>query len=951
MRASVLNKLLLFASVIALGALASAPTAGASFGYVGGLNMHGGGTSGNLLQLDAPQGIARAATGEFFVTDSQNFRILKFSSSGEFILEWGSQGSANGEFSYPNGVAVSPTTGDVWVSDSGNNRLQRFDQSGGYLGQVGGSGAGDGQFNYIGGVTVDGSGVVYATDINNNRVQYFTDAGVYSGQWGTAGSGNGQFNKPNGISVASDGAVYVVDRLNYRVQYFAPTTHAFAGKWGCNCSGDGNFVAPLGIFVDKSASPNEVYVSNDYFDHRIQRFSLTGTFLGKWGPEATLTPGSALGDLSSPSGIYVDSAHNAYVVDPGNYRIQRFSNANSTPTGVEAWGTRGDGTGQFSSPQGVAAAPDGSVYVTDVSNHRVQHVSASGAQLHVWGSTGTGNGEFGQLGGVARAPSGDIYVLEYSNEAGDADTSRVQRFSSSGVYVSQWSDVGAFGKLSYARDLDIDGAGNVYVSDGGNRRVAKFAADGTYITRWGQQGVGDNNADFQYNDGIAVNSAGTEVFVVDQQSQRIKKFDGTGAFLAQSGPHTWAGSTVDGAFNYASDIDVDPVSGDLYVADSWNYRVQRLTPGFVFVSKFGQRGRDASEFNYQAFISFDPNGYLWVADRENDRVQRFGDAPTVQIVAPSAASVTSDATPPLDYIVSDAAASCDLGDGTDLGPYTDGPQTATVTCTNLRGNGSATANFTVDTTAPVVGVSAPDGLTSDNTPPVAYTVNDAIDSSPSCDVVNGSSLPAQADGAHTVTVTCTDDAGNSGSATANFTVDTAGPVVDITTPSGSTTDDTPVVAYAVNDAIDPAPSCDVVNGSSLPAQAVGPHTVTVTCTDAAGNTGSDSSSFTVDASSPVVVLTLKKRLKAATKLKLAAECSEDCRVVATLALGRRTIKLKPVALKGREGSQRITLKLSKSQLKRVRKRLAGGGGVTLKVKVEVTYKATAGKTGKAKLSK
>lgn len=950
MRGSACLKPLLLSAAFAVCSLAFAPGAGASFGYVGGLNMHGGGSSGNLLQFDYAQGIARAATGEFFVADSQNNRILKLSASGAFILEWGGPGTGNGEFNFPNGVAVSPATGDVWVSDSINHRLQRFDQNGAYLGQVGGSGAGNGQFAYLGGVAVDGAGVVYATDLNNHRVQYFTSEGVYSGQWGGSGSGDGLFNKPQGISIASDGTVYVVDRFNYRVQYFAPTTHAFAGKWGCNCSGDGNFVAPSGIFVDKSASPNEVYVSNDYFDHRIQRFSLTGTFLGKWGPEATLSPGSALGDLSAPTGIYVDAAHNAYVVEVGNSRIQRFANANTTPTGVEAWGTNGSGAGQFNAPNGVAAAPDGSVYVTDVSNHRVQHLSATGQLLDVWGTAGTGDGEFGQLGGVARAPGGDVYVLDYSNEAGDADTSRVQRFTASGDYVSQWSDVGAFGKLSYARDLDIDGSGNVYVSDGGNRRVAKFAADGAYLTRWGQVGTGDDNADFQYPDGIAVNSAGSEVFVVDQQSQRIKKFDGAGTFLAQSGAHSWAGSQADGAYNYPNDIDIDPVSGDLYVSDSWNHRMQRLTPSFGFVSKFGQRGRDASEFNYQATISFDPNGYLWVADRDNDRVQRFGDIPVVAITAPADQSLTNDSTPVVSFTVNDAAATCDHVSGDPFGPLSEGAQVITVECSNARGAGTASVGLTVDTVAPSVTILTPlDGSNvADSTPALDFDVSEAS----SCNLADGSDLGPLPLGSASVTVTCTDAAGNSGSATSDFTVvDAVPPAVTISAPANGSggVAASPTLDYSVDD---PDATCSIADGAVLGPFAPGPQTVTVSCADAAGNVGTASTTFDVAVPTPpVFALTLKKKLKAASRLRFLVECSEDCIVKSQIKLGKSSIKFKDYVRLAGPSRQRVALKLSSKQLKRVREHLDDGGKATLYVKVQPRYKATTGKSGKAKIAR
>lgn len=691
-----LRRLLAVACLAVVTALASATTASAGFGFLTGINMHGGGATGDLLQLDSPTDIARAATGEFFVADSQNHRILKLSSAGQFILEWGYKGTADGAFNYPNGVAVSPTTGDVWVADLSNHRLQRFDQNGNFLGKVGGtaSGSGNGQFNQAGDVAVSPTGIVYATDLTNNRVQYFAADGTYQGQFGSSGTLDGQFNRPMGVDVADSGDVYVVDRFNYRVQYFTAGSHTFAGKWGCNCTGDGNFVAPARVFVDRSVTPNQVYVSNDYFDHRIQRFTLAGEFISKWGPEASLTPGSALGDMYAPTGLYVDAAHKAYVVENANQRIQVFSGANTaTPTAVEAWGTRGNGPGQLSQPVAVVAAPDGSVYVADDDNDRVQHLSPTGLVLDQWGSPGSGDGQFEQMGGIALGPTGDVYVLTYANAAGDADTARVQRFDASGTFLSSWNLAAPGDPLSLAYDLDIDAAGNVFVSDGGNWRIVKFDGDGTPITMWGQIGTGDDNADFQYPAGLAVNAAGTEVYVADQTSHRIKKFDGSGGFLAQSAPHSWSGSSVDGKFSYPLDVAIEPASGDIFVADSYNDRIQRLTSTFGFVSKFGVRGRGEGAFQYPQSLSFDPNGNLYVSDRDNDRVQRFGGAPVVTISSPAAGwSTTADAVT-LTYALSDPAAECDLASGSSVA-LVPGANSITVTCNNAQGSGSATVNVT-----------------------------------------------------------------------------------------------------------------------------------------------------------------------------------------------------------------------------------------------------------------
>ncbi|MFY9488033.1 MAG: SMP-30/gluconolactonase/LRE family protein [Solirubrobacterales bacterium] len=887
MRLNVYKKFLPIVLAVLAAVLVVVPSASASFGYVGGLNMFGGGSSGDLLQFEQPSALARTATGEFLIVDSSNDRIVKLSSTGQFVLEFGFPGTADGQFKFPTGVAVSPLNGDVWVADYQNNRVQRFDQSGGFLGKIGGTatGTGNGQFNGVGGITVSAAGTVYVSDTNNHRIQYFNASGTYLGQWGSSGSGDGQFNRPFGISTAENGDVYVVDRQNYRVQYFS-STGTFVGKFGCNCSGDGNFVAPWGVFVDQSTSPDQVYVTNDYFDHRIQRFTLVGGLLGKWGPEATLSPGSALGDLSTPQGIVVDSAGTAYVAEAGNGRIQRFDSVRTTPTAISTWGSAGTGDGQFRSPSGAAAAPDGSVYVADAANFRIQRLSAKNALLYKWGTPGSGTGQFGNIAAVAVAPSGDVYVLEASNAANDVDTGRVQRFSSTGTFEAQFSDIALGEKLSYPNDIAVDGAGNVWVTDGSSRRVIKFDADGVPLDAWGAQG--NLPGQFQGVSGIVANDAGTEVFVTDSQLHNIRKYDADGVLLDESAANTFLGSAADGFFNQPQDLSVDPVSGDLFVVDSLNNRVQRFTTALDYVSKFGTVGRDLAQFNNPTDLSFDPGGYLWVADSSNDRVQRFGDVPVVTITSPAAGFVTTNSAITPAYTVSDFAADCTT---LPAAPHADGPKNVEVTCTNLRGAGADSVAFTVDTTNPNVSIVSPlaGSTITTATTTLDYTASDAL-GTVDCDLADGSTLGPFPNGLQSVTVTCTDDAGNSASAVASFTV--AVP----STPAGP-----------------PNPAVPV----ELP-----------------------------------IELSLRKRVKASSKIKLTVVCPARCDIVASVKIGKRSTKLGKLSAPPGANPQSVALKIPKKLLTKIKAALDDKKSVTLSVTVSAPeYKATAGKSGKAKLSK
>ncbi|QNW92139.1 BapA prefix-like domain-containing protein [Acinetobacter seifertii] len=270
-------------------------------------------------------------------------------------------------------------------------------------------------------------------------------------------------------------------------------------------------------------------------------------------------------------------------------------------------------------------------------------------------------------------------------------------------------------------------------------------------------------------------------------------------------------------------------------------------------------------------------------------------APTVAVTT----ALTNDSTPALTGTVNDPTAkvvvtvdgvnysATNNGDGTwtladnTLPVLADGPHTVTVTATDPAGNvGTGSAVLTVDTTAPVVALN--DVLSNDSTPALTGTVTD-----PTATVVvtvdgvnypatnNGdgtwtladNTLPVLADGPHTITVTATDPAGNVGTGSAVLTVDTTAPVVALndvlsndSTPAltGTVTDPTATVVVTVDgvnySATNNGDGTWTLADNTLPVLADGPHTITVTATDPAGNVGTGSAVLTVDTTAPVIAL-------------------------------------------------------------------------------------------------
>ena len=324
------------------------------------------------------------------------------------------------------------------------------------------------------------------------------------------------------------------------------------------------------------------------------------TWMLKWG-----SLGSAPAQLNYPVGVATDELGNVYVVDQNNQRVQKFDRVGSF---ITQWGSYGSANGQFYFPSGIATDLSGNVYVVDGSNYRIQKFTGNGTYLTQWGSSGTGPGQFTGLGGnCAVDAAGYVYV---------ADAHRVQKFTSSGAFVTQWGSQGSGdGQFSAPNSVAVDAAGYVYVVDRLNSRLQKFTSTGTFVTKWSLPG---NSSD------VAVDPVG-DVYVIDDNGN-VRRYSSSGAFEIQWG----SSGTGDGQFNGAKSLDVD-LEGNVYVADSWNHRVQKYSGSgatfsglpHAYVAQWGSAGSGAGQFNYPQGVACDAAGYVYVVDTNNARIQRF----------------------------------------------------------------------------------------------------------------------------------------------------------------------------------------------------------------------------------------------------------------------------------------------------------------------------------------
>jgi DNA-binding beta-propeller fold protein YncE len=230
------------------------------------------------------------------------------------------------------------------------------------------------------------------------------------------------FSLPVDFAFGQDGVLYVLNRgtptqRNTHVT-ICTVDSEYRADFGAYGMGDGQFIWPTAIVVDRDG---QVYISSES-EHRIQKFSPTGQFLGKWG-----TLGERDGELNGPSAMALDRDENLYIVDHHNNRVQKFTKDGQF---LLKWGEKGEGEGQFNLPWGIGLDAAGNVYVADWHNDRIQKFDPAGTFLAAYGEPGHGEGEFHRPSSVAIDGDGNLYVADWGNN-------RVQVLGADGSFVTQ----------------------------------------------------------------------------------------------------------------------------------------------------------------------------------------------------------------------------------------------------------------------------------------------------------------------------------------------------------------------------------------------------------------------------------------------------------------------------------------------------------------------------------
>jgi len=374
-------------------------------------------------------------------------------------------------------------------------------------------------------------------------------------------------------------------------------------------------------------------------------------------------PGHGKPGLDAPLGLLMGITRAAdgslLAADQDNNLVVRLSTSGilTVSAGNGIRGFSGDGgpavNASLNLPVRVAVDSAGNIFIADSQNHRIRKVDAQGVITTVAGNGTRGFSGDGGLAtqaalnlpdGVAVDATGNIYISDTLNQ-------RVRKISPNGV-INTIAGTGAFGfggdggpavnaVFRNPRDLNFDGVGNLYIGDPGNHRIRLIDPSGTIRTVAGNGETGDSgdggpaaNASLNGTRGAVVDPTTGSLYIIDSFNSRIRKVSPAGIITTVAGTGTAdfsgdGGAATAAALNSPRAVTLDP-AGNLYIADSLNQRIRKVdTAGVITTIAGNQRFKFSGDgparlttLSTPEGVAVDLSGNLYIVDMNNSRIRK-----------------------------------------------------------------------------------------------------------------------------------------------------------------------------------------------------------------------------------------------------------------------------------------------------------------------------------------
>jgi uncharacterized protein (TIGR03437 family) len=578
------------------------------------------------------------------------------------------------------GIAVD-RFGNTYLSDTDHSLIRKVDTKG-IITTVAGAGvagfSGDGgpataaQINLPYGLAADLAGDVYFADLGNNRVRRIGPDGAIvtvagTGVKGSAGDGglavNAQLMTPRNVAVDAAGNLYISEFEGHRVRKVTPDgkISTIAGTGVAGFRGDGGqavlaqLAYPAGLTLDRTGA---LYIA-DSGNQRIRKILPGGAIITALGG----TPALA---LLTPTAAAVDASGSIYTADAsGIVRCYSPSGVWSVAAGTGGQGFSGDGgpavKAQLAAPRDLALDVSGNLYIADgarireVVSGKIQTVAGDGYVHFVGDGGAAGKALLNQPTAVALDSAGNLYIA-------DSGTQRIREVTAAGV-IQTYTGTGAAGfngdqvpaasaMLNSPMGVMADAYGAVYIADTYNHRIREVTQNGRIATfaGTGASGVGADGlppAQTQLRGprGVCESRTGI-VYIVDTSNHRVLRAVSANQTQTAAGNGT-AGLAGDGGpapmaeLNQPQACAVDS-AGNLFIADTGNHRIVKVTPAGAIstVAGTGRAGfsgdgaaAEAAQLDSPAGIAADDNGNLYIADTGNQRIRQVMPDGTIYTIA------------------------------------------------------------------------------------------------------------------------------------------------------------------------------------------------------------------------------------------------------------------------------------------------------------------------------